>query len=83
MAVGKPVVATEVGYVNFAIRHDVNGLLVPQGDTEGFAKALSRLALDSEMRNRLGKQGRLDAEAQHTWQTNVERILSRLPVKCF
>ena len=83
MAAGKPVVATEVGYVNFAIRHDVNGLLVPQGDTEGFAKALSRLALDSEMRNRLGKQGRLDAEEQHTWQTNVERILSRLPVKCF
>ncbi len=78
LAMGCPVVATDIGYQSFGIRHGINGLLVPQGNIEAFAHALADLAADPAMRNRLGRQGRLDAEANHTWQANVERILSRL-----
>ena len=78
MAAGKPVVATDIGYVNFAIKHDQNGLLVPQGNIHGFSEALLKLAADSDLRIKLGNQGRRDAVSCHSWTANINRILHRL-----
>jgi len=54
MAVGRPVIATNVGGVPDTITHDVNGLLIAPGDANGLATALSRLAADAPLRTRLG-----------------------------
>ena len=78
MAAGKPVVATDIGYVNFAIKHNQNGLLVPQGDIRGFSEAILKVATDSDLRIKLGNQGRCDAEKFHSWEANINRILDRL-----
>jgi len=77
LAMGRPTVATNIGYVNFAIRHKENGLLVPQSDIDGFARAIVTLATDPILRDRLGRQARRDA-TQYTWEANIIRILSRL-----
>jgi len=75
LAMGKPVVATNVGYVNFAIENDINGLLIDEGDIDGFAKAILELANDAEKRKRLGASGRLKSETELSWFKNVEKFI--------
>ena len=53
MALGVPVVATDVGGAREAVEHDGNGLLVPLGDAGALARAMERLLRDGELRDRL------------------------------
>jgi glycosyltransferase involved in cell wall biosynthesis len=58
LAVGLPVVATEVGGVRDAVRDDVEGLLVPPGRPDLLARALEDLARDPERRARMAAAAR-------------------------
>lgn len=75
MAAGLPVVASRVGQIERAIRHDFNGLLVPAGDAVALAAALELLRGDEFLRNRLGEAARKSVIEKHTWKAIVERIL--------
>lgn len=77
LAMGRPTIATDIGNINFAIEHNKNGFLVKQGDIEGFAEYITKLAKDKSLRERLGKQAREDAK-KYTWQANVTRVINRL-----
>lgn len=54
MALGLPVVASAVDGIPEVVEHGVTGLLVPPHDPEALAKALSELAADAALRQRLG-----------------------------
>lgn len=58
MAVGLPVVATEVGGVPEGVRDGVEGLLVPPARPELLATAIETLALDPARRATLGEAAR-------------------------
>lgn len=58
MAMGKPVVATEVGGVPELVAHGETGLLVPSGDEDALAKALLRLLNAPEASGKMGDVGR-------------------------
>ena len=58
MAVGLPVVATDVGGVAEAVLDGETGLLVPPGDGRALSAALERLLRDDALRRRLGDAGR-------------------------
>jgi glycosyltransferase involved in cell wall biosynthesis len=60
-----PVVATRVGSVPEAIRHEQTGLLVEIGDPDGLAAAVRRLLADPELGRRLGSAARAYALAHH------------------
>jgi glycosyltransferase involved in cell wall biosynthesis len=62
MAAGLPVIASDVGGFRDFVVTDRNGLLVPVGDIQSLAAALSRLAADASLRARLGRQAKLTAE---------------------
>ncbi len=53
LALGTPVVATDVGGVAEVVRDGDNGLLVPAGDVDALAGAIARLLGDDELRARL------------------------------
>ena len=57
-AAGLPIVATRVGGNGEIVRHGFNGLLVPSGDVEALATALSTLLADEGARRSLGAAGR-------------------------
>lgn len=59
----RPVIATGVGGTPDLVKDEVNGLLVPSGDVGQLAEAMIRLLSDRLLAVRLGRRGRIDAEA--------------------
>jgi glycosyltransferase involved in cell wall biosynthesis len=62
MALGLPAVATRVGGVPEVVTDGEDALLVPPGDPGALAAALSRLAADGDLRDRLSRGARRAAE---------------------
>lgn len=74
MAMGTPVVASEVGGLAFLIQDGVNGFHVPSRDPESLAERIFTLLQDPSCRDRLGRQARSDAQ-QYGWPIIVRRMM--------
>jgi glycosyltransferase involved in cell wall biosynthesis len=72
MALGKPVVHSEVGGAGEMIRPGREGFLYPVGDTGALVDRLAVLA-DGAMRSRMGARARETVEAQFSEQAMVDR----------
>lgn len=69
MLASTPVIATPVGSVPEAIRHEQTGLLVAVGDPAGLATAIRRLLDDADLAQRLATAARAHALAHYTAPT--------------
>ena len=58
MACGLPIVATSVGGIADTVQPGVNGFIAPVGDREAIANALTKLADDRALRERMGEASR-------------------------
>jgi glycosyltransferase involved in cell wall biosynthesis len=65
MALGKPVVATDVGAVRELLENDIEGLIVPPENPAVLAETMERIFLDPDLRNRMGEASRKRAEAEY------------------
>jgi len=75
MAVGKPIIASNIeGYAS-VITHGAEGLLVPPKDTKMLAQALISLMTDESYRQQMGARGRLKA-GEYSWEHIAQRVLS-------
>ena len=74
MALGTPVVATDVTGMREAVHHDVTGLMVAQHDTEGLAAAIARLLDDADLRVRLAGAARRLVEERFDATTQAARL---------
>jgi glycosyltransferase involved in cell wall biosynthesis len=61
MAMGLPVVASDIGGIKDLVQNGENGLLTPPGDAHALSEALALLCRDPERRRRMGTAGRLIA----------------------
>jgi glycosyltransferase involved in cell wall biosynthesis len=61
MAGGKPVIATSVGEIPRLVNPGVNGLLVSPGKLDELSAAITRLLGDTNLRRRMGENGRQKA----------------------
>lgn len=73
MAMGTPVVASDVGGAAEVIRHGVNGWLVPPGDSRALAEVLGRVAVDVAGLPRIAEEARMTVEREFTF----ERLLDQ------
>jgi glycosyltransferase involved in cell wall biosynthesis len=73
MAAGLPVVATAVGGTREVVVDGVTGLLVPPGDPDSLAEAISRLLGDSDMRHTMGEAGRARVDRHFSIEQTVRR----------
>jgi len=55
MHAGVPIISTQIRTLPELVNHGVNGLLVPVGDSHALADAIEMLALDGNMRIKMGK----------------------------
>ncbi|MCC9078412.1 glycosyltransferase [Litorilinea aerophila] len=74
MAMGTPVIASEVGGLAYLVQHGLNGFHVPSRDPEALAARILELLTDRELRERLGQQARIYAQ-QFSWDRIVQRML--------
>lgn len=77
MSCGTPVVASDVGGLQFTVVPEETGLLAPPKDDVAFATAIDRILLDSDFRNRLGQAARVRVENKFSWE-GVAKQLSDL-----
>ncbi len=75
LAVGRPVVATDLPALRDAVQEGRTGLLVPAGDVASLAAAILLLARDPERRAELGRAAARDAERRLGWDAVARRIL--------
>jgi glycosyltransferase involved in cell wall biosynthesis len=71
MALGKPVVATDVGGTRDAVVHEETGVLVPPGGAAEMAAALIRLADSPELAAQFGAH----AQERHAALFSSERMV--------
>ncbi|WP_415840753.1 glycosyltransferase, partial [Nocardiopsis rhodophaea] len=67
MALGRPVVASDLPALRELLGGGDAGVMVPPGDAETLAKALDRVQGDAELRRTLAEAGRTEVAAQRTW----------------
>jgi glycosyltransferase involved in cell wall biosynthesis len=72
-ALGKPVVAADVGGVGELIRAGDTGLLFPPGDAEQLAEQMLRLDRDRSLCREMGQRGRQNIE--QICATHYDRLL--------
>lgn len=77
MASGTPVVASDVGGLQFTVVPEETGLLAPPKDDVAFAAAIDRILLDPDFRNQLGLAARVRVENKFSWE-GVAKQLSDL-----
>ncbi|MEC4814575.1 MAG: glycosyltransferase [Scytonema sp. PMC 1069.18] len=74
MACRTPVVASDVGGLQFTVVSEVTGLLVPPKDDAAFAIAIDRILSDSVLRDQLGEAGRQRVEIAFSWHSVAARL---------
>ncbi|MBL8008453.1 MAG: glycosyltransferase family 4 protein [Ignavibacteria bacterium] len=75
MALGIPVVTTNVGGIPFLITDRIDGLLVPPGDAVVFTETIEKLISDSELAGRLSENSRKKSE-EFDWENIREKWIS-------
>jgi len=74
MAMGTPVIASEVGGLAFLVRDGETGFHVPSRDPEALAERIYRLLVDDDCRRGMGRNAQAYAR-QYAWPIIVERML--------
>jgi glycosyltransferase involved in cell wall biosynthesis len=70
----RPTVATRVGGMSEAVRHEETGLLVPPADAPALAAAIARLLADRAEAQRLGRAGRALMQQRFTLAESGSRL---------
>lgn len=74
MALGLPVVTTDVAGARELVVNGCTGYVLPQGDHAGLARALITLAEDDQLRIRLSRYGRKRVERDFSFTSRLARI---------
>lgn len=74
MASGTPVLASNVGGLQFTVIPEVTGLLVPPQDVAAFAAAIDRVLLNPQWGEKLGQAGKKHVESKFSWDGVATRL---------
>jgi glycosyltransferase involved in cell wall biosynthesis len=78
MALGRPVVATDVGGTREAVADGESGIVVAPGDAGAAAAAMARLAADPARAREMGERGRARQRDRFAGETMVDGYLKTL-----
>jgi len=73
MALGKPIVASNIDGYASVVTHNVEGLLVPPRDERTLTRALLPLMTDESRRQQMGAKGKVKA-LDYSWQLIAQRV---------
>jgi glycosyltransferase involved in cell wall biosynthesis len=78
LASGLPVVTTNSGSILEVVTHEVEGLVVPQRDSAGFAAALGRLIEDPALERRMARAARARFDREFDIRVTERRLHERV-----
>lgn len=73
MAAGRPIAASRLGQIGQILEHERTALLAEPGDARDLATALTRLAEEPDLRDRLGRAARSEGE-RYSWTAHAQRV---------
>ncbi len=76
MAAGKPIIASTDTIYGEVVKKEECGIVIPYGNIEALRKAITELAADTELRNRLGKNANNAAKREYNWDKQGEKLLA-------
>lgn len=75
-SLGKPLVATDLGFSVEAIEEGFNGFKVPLGDVDGFVRKIRSLWEQPELCVKMGENARKDYLAKYTPEDNYNQLIA-------
>ena len=75
MAMEKPVIASDVDGFKEVIKDEITGVIVPRKGIDIAEETMYKFTIDSELRNRIGVNGRIHVEKKYSWMKNVDNML--------
>lgn len=82
LAMGKAIVASELGQIGEVLEHHRTAWLVRPGCSASLTAGLKVLLDDAELRARLGAAARQAAVERHSWRRHTEQIIQALQERC-
>lgn len=76
MAMGKPVVATNLGGTPEIVDDGITGIMIPPNDPASLANALTKLLNDKELSMKMGRCGRIKAAESFSVEKNVAKTMA-------
>ena len=76
-ACGTPTISYDTGASGESLINDHSGILVSNGDVEGFAKTITMMMLDEKLRDLLSR-GALDYSRKFDWESTTDATLKIL-----
>ena len=74
MAMGKPIVASDIGGIPDIVKDGANGILFPPRDVNAMAEAIIKLLSDRELRRKMGNEGKKQTSPAYGTSGMVEKI---------
>ena len=78
MAMGLPIIASEIAAIPGVLNHEENALLIAPGKTESLIEAIEKMIENPGLRKRLGTRARKDVEAHYEWNRSFDRYRQEL-----
>lgn len=75
MAVGKAIIASNLGQIGKVLENMEDAILVKPGSREELTEGILKLCNDPTLREYLGKNARLKVMHEYTWEINAKRVL--------
>ncbi|WP_435360926.1 glycosyltransferase family 4 protein [Haloarchaeobius sp. DFWS5] len=76
MALGKPVLVSDVPPLQRVVGGTESGLVAEAGNPDAMAEAMTRLAEDADLRTRLGENGQAAVTKRFNWDRDAEELVS-------
>ena len=73
-ASGLPIIGSDAGAISSVIKDQVDGLLVPYGNSDAVATAILRLWQEPALRAQMSAAGQTKIKTQYTWDIVVQRF---------
>ncbi len=75
LAVGIPVVATNIGGIPYVVTNETDGFLVPYGDVQAFASAITKILGDRQLRATMSAKAHQNSQ-RFNWNTISENVMA-------
>ena len=76
MAMGKPIITSDIGQISEVIEHEKTGLLIESGNYKELVNSVLKLVENRQLRDKLGSNARVEFEKSYTWEMNAKKVIA-------